>query len=173
MLADRILLTKSDLAGDTAALHAALHALNPAAPVRAASHGLVEPAWLFTPGSLPAFLDASARHTAGVASIAITRDAPIPALALTLWMQGLAEHAGARLLRLKGLVALAEAPERPVVVHAIQHMVHPLEWLESWPTDDHRSRLVLIGEGIPRHLPARLLAAIEEEVLDSQPSDRG
>jgi G3E family GTPase len=173
MLADRILLTKSDLAADTEALHAALHALNPAAPQRAATHGAVEPEWLFTPGRLPEFLDASARHSAGVASIALTREAPIPALALTLWMQGLAEHAGARLLRLKGLVALAEAPEKPVVVHAIQHMVHPLEWLDSWPTSDHRSRLVLIGGGIPRHLPARLLAAIEEEVLDSQSPDRG
>jgi G3E family GTPase len=172
MLADRILLTKSDLATDTAALQAALQALNPAAPVRAAAHGAVEPEWLFTPGQLPEFLDASARHTSGVSSIAITREAPIPALALTLWMQGLAEHAGARLLRLKGLVALAEAPEKPVVVHAIQHMVHPLEWLDAWPTADHRSRLVLIGERIPRHLPARLLAAIEEEVLDSQPPDR-
>jgi G3E family GTPase len=173
MLADRILLTKADLAADTAALQAALQALNPAAPLRAAAHGAVEPDWLFTPGRLPDFLEASARHSAGVASIAITREAPIPALALTLWMQGLAEHAGARLLRLKGLVALAEAPEKPVVVHAIQHVVHPLEWLESWPTADHRSRLVLIGERIPRHLPARLLAAIEEEVLDSQLSDRG
>ena len=60
------------------------------------------------------------------------------ALALTLWLQGLAEHAGARLLRLKGLVALAEEPERPAVIHAIQHMVHPLEWLEAWPGADRR-----------------------------------
>ena len=64
-------------------------------------------------------------------AITIEREAPIPALALTLWMQALAEHAGARLLRLKGLVALAEAPERPAVLHAIQHVVHPLEWLDA------------------------------------------
>ena len=166
MLADRILLTKPDLGSGTAALEAALRALNPAAPIRAAAHGAVEPDWLFAPGTLPEFLDASARHSAGVTGISIEREAPIPALALTLWMQALAEHAGARLLRLKGLVAVAEAPERPAIIHAIQHVVHEPEWLERWPTDDHRSRIVLIGQGIPRHLPARLLAAIEAEVAE-------
>ncbi|MEN0074763.1 MAG: GTP-binding protein, partial [Paracraurococcus sp.] len=97
-------------------------------------------------------------------AIAIEREAPLPALALTLWLQGLAEHAGPRLLRLKGLVALAECPERPAVLHAIQHLVHPLDWLEAWPGGERRSRIVLIGERIPRHFPARLLAAVEAEV---------
>jgi G3E family GTPase len=166
MMADRILLTKPDLGDDMAALEAALRALNPAAPIRAAAHGAIAPDWLFAPGTLPEFLDASARHSAGVASITIERDAPVPAVALTLWMQALAEHAGARLLRLKGLVALAEDPARPAVIHAIQHMVHPPEWLPRWPSVDRRSRIVLISQGIPRHLPARLLAAIEAEVAD-------
>src|SRR4051812_27242536 len=98
MLVDRLLLTKTDLAPADAALEAALHALNPAAPRRAARLGAVEPEWLFNPGTLPEYLDLSALHTQGVASIAIERDAPIPALALTLWLQGLVEHAGPRLL---------------------------------------------------------------------------
>jgi G3E family GTPase len=162
MLADRILVTKTDLA---AMPEEAIHALNPAAPLRAASHGAAEPAWLFAPAPRPAELpDWAARHTAGLASIVIEREAPIPALALTLWMQGLAEHCGPRLLRLKGLVALAEQPDRPAILHAIQHMVHPLEWLDRWPGEDRRSRIVLIGERIPRHFPARLLAAIETEL---------
>ena len=162
MLADRILVTKPDLAAPP---RDAIRALNPAAPLREAMHGAAEPDWLFAPAPRPAELpDWAARHTAGLAAIVIEREAPIPALALTLWLQGLAEHAGARLLRLKGLVALAEQPERPAMLHAIQHMVHPLEWLEAWPTADHRSRIVLIGERIPRHFPARLLSAIEAEV---------
>ncbi|MCO6414611.1 GTP-binding protein [Siccirubricoccus sp. KC 17139] len=167
MLADRLLLTKTDLAPVPATLETALAALNPAAPRRVAAHGEVDPEWLFAPGSLPAFLEANARHTEGVASIVLEREAPIPALALTLWLQGLVEHCGPRLLRLKGLVALAEAPEKPVALHAVQHLLHPLEWLDAWPGTDRHSRIVLIGEGIPRHLPARLLAAIEAEVRDS------
>ena len=100
-----------------------------------------------------------------MASSLILREAPLPALALTLWMQALAEHAGPRLLRLKGLVELCEAPGRPVALHAVQHLIHPLEWLDRWPSADRRSRLVLIGERLPPHWPARLLAAIEAEVV--------
>ncbi|MDO9707696.1 CobW family GTP-binding protein [Paracraurococcus lichenis] len=170
MLADRILVTKPDLAP---APEAAIRALNPAAPLRAAEQGAAEPAWLFAPAPRPADLpDWAARHTAGLTSIVIEREAPIPALALTLWMQGLAEHAGPRLLRLKGLVALAEDPARPAVLHAIQHMVHPLEWLDRWPGADRRSRIVLIGERIPRHFPARLLAAVEAEVAEASAGRR-
>jgi G3E family GTPase len=178
MLADRILLTKPDLALDHAALEASLRTLNGTAPIRSAVQGAVPPDWLFAPGqhaadpaALATWLEQAghaARHSAGLAAIAIEREAPIPALALTLWMQGLAEHAGARLLRLKGLVRIAEAPERPAAIHAIQHVVHPPEWLEAWPSADRRSRIVLIGQGIPRHFPARLLAAIEAEVAEER-----
>jgi G3E family GTPase len=176
MLADRLLLTKQDLAPDPAALEARLRALNPAAPIRAAVRGAVPPDWIFAPGQhaadpagLAAWLQTAgttARHSEGVASVVITREAPIPAMALTLWMQALAEHAGPKLLRMKGLVAIAEAgADRPAAIHAIQHVVHPLEWLDAWPSPDRHSRVVLIGQGLPRHWPARLLAAIEEEVV--------
>ena len=47
------------------------------------------PDWLFAAAPGPAGIASSraARHTAGVASIVIEREAPIPALALTLWLQ--------------------------------------------------------------------------------------
>jgi G3E family GTPase len=179
MLADRLVLTKADLApGGTEALATQLRALNPAAPILSAAHGAVPPDWLLAPGAhggtdpdaLAAWLAAAggsaARHSPGLAAVAIERDAPIAAAALALWMQGLAEHAGGRLLRLKGIVRLAEAPERPLAVHAVQHVVHPPQWLERWPGGDRRSRLVLIGQGIPRHFPARLLATVEAEVAE-------
>jgi G3E family GTPase len=178
LLADRLLLTKPDLAADStaAALKARLRALNAAAPIRAAAHGEVPPEWLFAPGqhaadpaALSAWLEragAAALHSPDLGTLAIEHEAPVPALALTLWMQGLAEHAGPRLLRLKGLVAIAEAPERPAAIHAIQHVVHPIEWLDRWPDADRRSRIVLIGQGIPPHWPARLLAAVEAEVAE-------
>ncbi len=163
MLADRVLVTKPDL-GDAAAAEAAVRGLQAGLAVRAAVRGAVEPEWLFAPGDPVVPVEAVARHSEGVGSIVIEREAPVAALALTLWMQALAEHAGAKLLRLKGLVALAEEPMRPMVVHAVQHLVHPPEWLAEWPGGERRTRIVLIGQGIPRHFPARLLAAIEAEV---------
>jgi G3E family GTPase len=178
MLADRILLTKTDLTEDTAPLVARLRTLNPAAPIEACVPGAGPPGGVLAPGqhandpaALMAWLEAAgaaARHSPGVRATVIERETPIPALALTLWMQALAEHAGARLLRLKGLVCLGEAPDQPVAIHAVQHVVHPPEWLDRWPSPDRRSRIVLIGQGIPPHLPARLLDAIEAEVLEEQ-----
>jgi G3E family GTPase len=185
-VADRLVLTKTDLAApeQAAALAARLRALNPAAPVLVAERGgAVPPGWLLAPGAhraaadpdaLAAWLDAAGggaaapRHSPGLAAVCVEREAPLPATALVLWMQGLAEHAGGQLLRLKGVVRLAEAPERALAVHAIRHVAHPPRWLERWPAGDARSRLVLIGQGIPRHFPARLLAAVEAEVAEEE-----
>ncbi len=163
-LADRILLTKPDLA-DAAALRAMLATLNPAAETRDVLHGVVPAAWLLAPAPrTDEWLDATARHSANLGSVIIQREGPLPAMALTLWLQGLAEHLGPKLLRLKGLVCIAEAPKAPAVLHGIGHVMHAPEWLDAWPSADHRSRIVLIGQGIPPYWPLRLLDAIEQEV---------
>lgn len=56
-------------------------------------------------------------------------------------------HSG--MLRLKGLLGLTDDPARPLVVHAIQHRLYPLRRLAQWPSDDKRSRLMLIGQDMP------------------------
>ncbi len=48
----------------------------------------------------------------------------------------------------------------------MQHVFSPPVWLESWPTEDKTTRIVFITQGVPRYFPARLLDAIEAEVLD-------
>ncbi|CAA9243025.1 MAG: Metal chaperone, involved in Zn homeostasis, partial [uncultured Acetobacteraceae bacterium] len=60
MLADRLVLTKADLAPGTGALMARLRALNPAAPVLAAAHGAVPPEWLLAPGGAHVMADPGA-----------------------------------------------------------------------------------------------------------------
>ncbi|MCC7272035.1 MAG: GTP-binding protein [Alphaproteobacteria bacterium] len=181
-LADRIVVSKTDLAGGIPAeLAGRLAALNPMAPRLAAVAGAIAPDRLLAAGGAGAadvgdLVRALARagdgpaagawHSQGIAAIALVRDAPLPAVALTLFLQALAEHCGADLLRLKGIVALAEAPERPVVVHGVQHVLHPPEWLERWPGDDRRTRIVVIGRAIPGQWPGRLLDAIIAEVAE-------
>ena len=96
----------------------------------------------------------------------LQRDRPIPALALTLLLEALAEHCGARLLRLKGLVNIEEMPDQPAVIHGVQHVFSPPEFLDRWPSADHTTRLVFIAQGVPRHFPSRLLDAIEREVRE-------
>jgi G3E family GTPase len=174
-LADTLLLSKTDLATSTDALCAQLAALNPSAARHAARE--VAPNRLFTGtdvatrfADLP---DPSARnpfvraqHSDGITTFVLQRDRPIPALALTLLLEALVEHCGARMLRLKGLVDIAEMPGQPAVIHGVQHVVSPPEFLDRWPSADHTTRIVFIAQGVPRHFPSRLLDAIELEVRE-------
>ncbi|MBI4191676.1 MAG: GTP-binding protein, partial [Betaproteobacteria bacterium] len=73
---------------------------------------------------------------------------------------------GADLLRVKGIVHVAEQPDRPAVIHGVQHVFHPLVWLDRWPSDDRRSRIVFIVQGIPPSWVRGLLELLDAEVAD-------
>ena len=75
---------------------------------------------------------------------------------------------GAKLLRLKGIVKLAEMPDTPVVIHGVQHVFHPPARLERWPDDDHRTRLVFIT----RDLPERTVRELFDAFLGAAAPDR-
>ena len=90
-------------------------------------------------------------------------------MALTLFLETLAEHCGRDLLRMKGILRLAEWPDRPAVIHGVQHVFHAPDFLPHWPSDDRRCRIVFIVRGIPRAWVESLLAAIEEEVAEIAP----
>ena len=175
-LADTLLLSKTDLAAPTETLRARLVALNRAPMLQSVRD--VVPATLFTGTDIATRFTtlpdpparnpfARARHTDGIETFVLRRDRPMPALALTLLLEALAEHCGARLLRLKGLVSIEEMPGQPAVIHGVQHVFAPPEFLDRWPSADHTTRMVFIAQGVPRHFPARLLDAIEHEVREA------
>jgi G3E family GTPase len=180
-VADRLVLTKSDLAGsEQAELIHRLAKLN-AAPVLHADHGRIDPQVLLDAGAfdpLTKSLDVQlwlgetahdhshGPHAADIQTYTIVRDAPIRAVTLTLLLETLAEHCGADLLRLKGVVNVLESPDRPAVIHGVQHVFHEPAWLARWPSDDRRSRIVVITRGIPRSWIEALLDTIEEEVAE-------
>ena len=172
-LADHLLLSKTDLAELAPSLRGRLDALNPGAAQ--GSTASVSPELLFA-GTMPGReVSAEARHSAGIASFALQRNRPVPALALTLLLESLVEHCGARLLRMKGLVNIEEVPGQPAVIHGVQHVFAAPEFLDRWPSADTTTRIVFITQGVPRYFPARLLDAIEAEVreeLERQPSLR-
>ncbi|HTI80842.1 MAG TPA: GTP-binding protein [Acetobacteraceae bacterium] len=169
-LADHLLLSKTDLVAPSEALRERLAALNPEA--RRESTADVSPEMLFA-GMMPEReVSADARHSDGISSFVLQRDRPVPALALTLLLEALAEHCGARLLRMKGLVHIEEMPGQPAVIHGVQHVFAAPEFLDRWPSRDTTTRIVFITQGVPRYFPARLLDAIESEVreeLERQP----
>jgi G3E family GTPase len=181
-VADRLILTKTDLAaGPYTDLFARLGDLNPSAIRLQASFGDVDPGLLFAighPASLRAGevsawlgLDAHAHRAAGshdaqISCFAILRDEPLNAVTLTLFLEALAEHCGGDLLRLKGILNIAENPDRPAVIHGVQHVFHPPVWLDAWPSADRRSRLVCIGRNIQQSWIEALLDATEAEVAE-------
>ena len=187
-LADRIVVTKTDLADPAAnGLADRLHALNPAAPKLTAVHGAVDAGRLFGGGlydpaargpdvrrwlaveALPHDPPGRSRHNDAITSFCLRRGAPLHAATLSLFLQVLAEHCGAGLLRLKGLVDVRESPGRPAVIHGVQHVFHPPAWLDAWPDGDRTTRIVVIARGLdPRWLEA-LLEALDDEVAALQP----
>ncbi len=170
-LADRLLIGKTDLRAPDAELLASLRALNFDAPVSesrvaTASDLFGDPARAALARRLEGLPDGGGH--AGVETFVLQRDAPVPALALTLLLQALAEHCGRRLLRVKGLIGIEEMPDQPAVIHGVRHVFSAPDFLPAWPSGDRTTRMVFIGNGVPRWFPARLLEAIETEVREAR-----
>ena len=160
-LADRIVLTKADLA-DPSFLIEEIAALT-AAPVERAVNGVIDPAYLLDerldlPKHIPEHDHAHA-HSRGVDSFVMTFERSLHWPAFEQAMAVLTALRGADLLRVKGIVAV-EGAKGPVVVHAVQHTAHRPVELQAWPDDDHRSRLVFITRGIGKAEVEALFAAV-------------
>jgi G3E family GTPase len=171
-VADRIVLTKTDLLTTPERrtgrerLTARLRALNPSAPILDAAQGEATVAHLIDCGlyqsedkspDVRRWLREEAyaedhhhhhhdvnRHDDHIRAFVIATDDALPVAVLDLFLELLRSVHGPNLLRLKGIVKIQETPETPVVVHGIQHLMHPIAQLESWPDDDRRTRLVFI-----------------------------
>lgn len=110
------------------------------------------------------------RHDDHIRSYSIIRDKPIGGIAFTMFLELLVANKGDDLLRVKGLLNIAERPGQPAVLHGVQHIFHPVSWLDQWPSDDHRSKIVFITRDIPREHIDSLLKALEgqSEMSDAE-----
>lgn len=182
-VADRILLTKTDLAEaeTVAAVKQRIGAINPTVSVMPVNHGSIAPdalfeAGLFAPEAQSAqvaswFAAATApgarhhhhhAHGSRISSFSLVVNEPIRWAALSRWLDYVAALKGDDLLRFKALVNVADRPEGPIVVHAVQHVLHPPLALDHWPSDDRASRLVFIVRDIPAEAIERTLARFGE-----------
>jgi len=161
-LADRIVLSKSDLADREATerLIALLGVLNPA-PMGVVKAGEAEPSFLLDEPLVVqrSFELGEAEHTHGLNSFSLFFDEPVGWTGFEQAMATLAALRGPDLLRVKGIIAVREC-RGPVVVHFVQHVAHPPVELEDWPDADRRSRLVFITRGLTRHSVAQLFASV-------------
>ena len=87
-------------------------------------------------------------HGRGIESFVLTRDTPLSREELRFLLDGIAQNLGPGLLRVKGLVDIADEPGRPAVIQGAQHLLHTMTWLEKWPDADRRTRIVFIVQGM-------------------------
>ncbi len=159
-VADRLLLTKIDLASATQVdrVLGVLRRINPAAVVGTAEHGVVDPDLLLrqdpsdhTQPRLQERGDTGRLGPpgaiAGVSSFVVTHGPPLDWSAFGVWFSLLVHRHGDRLLRVKGLLNIVGSAT-PVAVHAVQHLMHAPEHLPAWPTQARASRLVFITDGM-------------------------
>jgi G3E family GTPase len=176
------------------ALAARLRQLNPAAPIldaaaneassdRLLACGLFDPArkipdvkrWL----AAEAYAEGSAghdhhhhdvnRHDDRIRAFSFATDAAIPAAMFDMFLELLRSVHGPNLLRLKGIVKLAETPASPVVIHGVQHIFHPAVRLPHWPDGDERTRIVLITRDLDPDAVKRLFDAFLGAGAPDQP----
>ena len=107
------------------------------------------------------------RHDARVNAFCLTLDRPLDWSAFGIWLSMLLHSRGTDVLRVKGLLAVSGA-DGPVVIHGVQHLVHPPVHLPAWPDDDRRTRLVFIVRDIARAEIERSLAAFNRHGRHAQ-----
>lgn len=175
-LADRIVITKLDLVEPDERIAAearsreTIRRINPMAPILIngsddwdvvrllcweqsdpAGGGAAAERWLGAAADQHAHAhDSAGSHQhAPVESFTFVRADPLPRLALQLLLEGIERNLGPNLLRLKAIVAV-EGEDGAAVIHGVQHLLHNITWLETWPFPDRNSRFVLIAAGIGR-----------------------
>jgi G3E family GTPase len=201
-MADRIVITKTDLPEGAAALpalRARLKKLNPAALVlegqppvaELINAGLYNPEskipdvarWLREEAVIAAEEDAhhdhhhghdhqhhdhghhhhrhdqASRHDASIKAFSIATEQPIPLNTLEMFLDLMRSAHGDKILRMKGIVQLADDPSRPVVFHVVQHLMHPPVRLEAWPDADRRSRMVCITKDLAPEIVRKMFNA--------------
>jgi G3E family GTPase len=162
ILADRLVISKADIAGQEAAstLAHALKALNPRAEIAVASHGALAPEKLTEPVSMQrnAFV-AEAEHADGIGSFIFTEERPIPWPVFARAIDTLIALRAPDLLRVKGFLNV-DGCTGPVLVQAVQHLTNPPVELEHWPDDARGSRVVFITRGITEQQVRDLIAAV-------------
>jgi len=79
----------------------------------------------------------------------LRREEPLSRGELQFLLDGITQNLGSTLLRVKGLVNIAEEPGRPAIIQGAQHLLHTMTWLARWPDSDETTRVVFITQGMP------------------------
>lgn len=155
--ADRILLTKTDVAGETQELIERLQRINARAPVYPMVQGDIDPTLLFnTRGfmleenivSAKPLFHRLAPQQNSVSSIVVEFDYPVVLTAVSAVMEELLASFADNLMRYKGMLWIEGEPCR-LLFQGVQRL-YSADWDRPWHTDETpRSAMVFIGLSLP------------------------
>jgi G3E family GTPase len=93
-----------------------------------------------------------------VDSLSLAIEEPLDWASFALWLGMLLNRHGRKVLRVKGILNV-RGSEQPVVIHGVQHTIHPPLHLPAWPDGPPRTRLVLIVDDLDTALVERSFRA--------------
>jgi G3E family GTPase len=80
------------------------------------------------------------------------------------FLELLTSQMGQDLLRIKGILNI-RGESTPAIIHGVQHIFHPVEWLDKWPDNDKSTRLVFITRNINKSAVEEFFNIIGENEL--------
>ncbi|GAB7262297.1 hypothetical protein DZS_41330 [Dickeya ananatis] len=155
--ADRILLTKTDLAGETQALEERLARINARASLYRVVNGQIDHRQIFGVDgfmlddrlqvSLPRFRPLIEQDNA-ITSLVVQLTRPVDMVAVSAVMEQLLVDCADNLLRYKGVLAI-EGDDRRLLFQGVQRL-YSADWDRPWNDDEPReSVMVFIGIRLP------------------------
>ncbi|MFN3889757.1 MAG: CobW family GTP-binding protein [Beijerinckiaceae bacterium] len=107
------------------------------------------------------------RHDARIRAFCLTSDRFMAPQTFDLFIDMLRNVHGPSMLRVKGLIGLADDPARPVAIHGVQHVFHPPARLDAWPDGKPQTRIVFILRDLdPEHVKGLWSAFLGEPAPD-------
>jgi G3E family GTPase len=79
----------------------------------------------------------------GITSFCVVLKTPIDWSIFGIWLSMLLNRHGRDILRIKAILNIRES-ETPVILHGVQHLIHPPEHIDKWPDNDHNSKVIFI-----------------------------
>ncbi|BFM49175.1 GTP-binding protein [Marinomonas sp. THO17] len=175
-IAQKLFITKSDLVEEsiTQKLEKELKLVNPAASCELIFNGEIAAQrileipekgpnqWQVEAASIDAYIPLAkqtfslsnavmhplSHHAGKIRSYCLIFDHPLPEAELVYWLELMSTMRAENILRIKGIIEFQEKPGQPVIIHGVQQVTHPFVIMPEWPSDDHRSRIVIIAENL-------------------------
>lgn len=147
--ADKVVLTKTDLASETEIADVAsfIQETNPSCAIYSSQNVQFNTSFLENSGhhrirTVSNTLSNQNHYPTSIQSISFSVNSQIDWTAFGLWLSMLLYAKGEDVLRVKGLLDTGE--KGPIVLNGVQHIIHPPQHLNEWPADEKKAYLVFI-----------------------------